>query len=132
VGIDAYFPVSESETPTVAEARKGWQPHKQKIEELAKQINKPILFTEFGYRNTHFSGKEPWNAQRTEGNINHDAQLNLITALFEEFWREPWFSGGFLWKWFPNHEQVGGETDNQFTVQNKPAQAVITQWFSRQ
>ena len=33
IGIDAYFPLSESQTPTVEELRLGWQPWKEKINE---------------------------------------------------------------------------------------------------
>ncbi|MBA3986921.1 MAG: glycoside hydrolase [Flavobacteriales bacterium] len=129
IGIDAYYPVSESKTPTVEEARQGWQKHKMEIVNLHKKYNLPILFTEYGYRSRDFAGKTPWESQRVEGEINHLAQENLTTALFEEFWNEPWFAGGFHWKWFHNHSQSGGLEDNQFTVQNKPTEEVLREFY---
>tara|TARA_R110000850_G_scaffold254614_1_gene380176 strand:- start:64044 stop:65063 length:1020 start_codon:yes stop_codon:yes gene_type:complete len=130
IGIDAYYPVSESKTPTIEEARKGWQIHKTEITNLQTKYKRPVLFTEYGYRSRDFAGKSPWDANRVEGEINHSAQENLTQALFEEFWNEPWFAGGFHWKWFHNHDQVGGMENNQFTVQNKPAEAVLKKYYS--
>ncbi|MDH7447966.1 glycoside hydrolase family 113 [Aquimarina sp. 2201CG14-23] len=125
IGIDAYFPVSESKTPTIDEMKQGWQQHKTKIEVLQKAIKKPVLFTEYGYRSMHYTGKEPWDSNRTSGDVNLVAQSNALSALYDEFWKEPWFAGGFLWKWYHNHDEVGGEDNNRFTIQNKPSEKVI-------
>ncbi|MEX0997893.1 MAG: glycoside hydrolase [Flavobacteriaceae bacterium] len=129
IGVDAYYPVSESKTPTVEKARLGWQKHKMEIMELHKQYNLPILFTEYGYRSRDFAGKTPWESERIEGEVNHLAQENLTKALFEEFWNEPWFAGGFHWKWFHNHERAGGLENNKFTVQNKPTEEILRQFY---
>ncbi|OED35899.1 glycoside hydrolase [Flavobacteriaceae bacterium (ex Bugula neritina AB1)] len=125
IGIDAYFPVSESKTPTVEEIKIGWKQHKIKIMELQSVMDKKVLFTEYGYRSIHYTGKEPWDANRVNGNINLQAQNNALTAIYEEFWEESWFAGGFLWKWYHNHTEVGGENNNRFTIQNKPAEDLI-------
>ncbi|MBP2831771.1 glycoside hydrolase [Aquimarina sp. U1-2] len=130
LGIDAYFPLSESKTPSIAALKKGWQKHKLHIMKLQKSIKKPVLFTEYGYRSIHYTAKEPWDSSRIEGNIDFEAQHNALTAIYEEFWPEPWFAGGFLWKWYHNHNEVGGKTDNRFTIQNKLAEKTIQSLYS--
>ncbi len=125
IGIDAYFPVSQSHTPSVEEFKQGWQKHKNAIIALKDKIQKPVLFTEYGYRSIHYTGKEPWDSSRSEGKVNLEAQNNALTALYQEFWSEPWFAGGFLWKWYHNHKEVGGENNNRFTIQNKPAEDIV-------
>lgn len=125
IGIDAYFPLSATKTPTVEELRKGWQPWKLKIVEIAKTNDKQVLFTEFGYRSMDFTAKKPWLVDRTEEGVNLQAQVNAKKAIFQEFWQEDWFAGGYVWKWFIKHDTSGGEKDNRFTPQNKPAQQVI-------
>ncbi|SEL62346.1 hypothetical protein SAMN04487910_2829 [Aquimarina amphilecti] len=125
IGVDAYFPVSQSKTPSVDEIKEGWQIHKNKIITLQRTIKKPVLFTEYGYRSVHYTGKQPWDSNRVQGNVNFEAQNNALTALHEEFWKEPWFAGGFLWKWYHNHDKVGGEDNNRFTIQNKPSEKLI-------
>ncbi len=125
IGIDAYFPLSEEKTPSLSQLQAGWQPHKEKIEQLSRTLKKPVLFTEFGYRSTDYTAKKPWLADRNNVAVNFDAQSNATKALFEEFWKEDWFAGGFIWKWFIHHENAGGLNDNRFTPQNKPVEKVI-------
>ncbi len=129
IGVDAYFPVSEAKTPTVEEARKGWQPWKAELAEVSKANNKQILFTEYGYRSVDYAGKEPWKSDRSMTVVNMEAQRNLTQALFEEVYGESWFKGGFVWKWFMEHSEVGGPENAQFTPQNKPVEALIQQHF---
>ena len=132
IGVDAYFPVSDKQTPTVEECKVGWKVHKAVIKSLSATHNKPILFTEYGYRSMDFTGKAPWESDHTLESLNFEAQSNATQALFEEFWEEEWFAGGFIWKWFHNHTKSGGEKDNQFTPQNKPVEAVIQTFYKAQ
>jgi hypothetical protein len=129
IGIDAYFPLSEKKTPTIAEFESGWKVHKAAILSVHKQFNKPILFTEYGYRSVDFTGKKPWDSDRVQGAVNLVAQVNGLQAIHNQFWKEEWFAGGFVWKWFHSHEKVGGKKNNRFTPQNKPAEALIKKLY---
>ena len=131
IGIDAYYPIATSETPTVKEAKLGWQRHKKSITGMQKLYDLPVLFTEYGYRSVDFSGKEPWKSDRIAKKVNVVAQENLLTALYEEFEKESWFAGGFLWKWYHEHSTSGGLKDNRFTIQNKPAEKTVADYFAR-
>ena len=125
IGVDGYFPVSESKTPPINEIKAGWSQWKNEMKTLSDSVNKKILFTEFGYRSVDFSGKEPWNSDQTLKGVNLKAQSNLFNVIFEELWNEEWFAGGYLWKWFIDHERVGGFDNHMFTPQNKPAESII-------
>jgi hypothetical protein len=129
VGIDAYFPVSEMQTPTVEDCIKGWEKHKQGLKTFSEKLARPILFTEYGYRSVDYTAKEPWRFDRSMTSINLVAQNNAIQALFDAVWDEDWFAGGYLWKWFIDHEKVGGVENNQFTPQNKPVQNTIQTFY---
>jgi ppGpp synthetase/RelA/SpoT-type nucleotidyltranferase len=129
IGIDAYFPLSDEKSPSVEQLRAGWLRWKPSIAALAKEKNKPVLFTEFGYRSMDYTAKKPWLVDRDVDNVNLEAQVNATKAIMEEFWNEQWFAGGYVWKWFIEHERAGGANDNQFTPQNKPAEAVIGQYY---
>ncbi|MFD0834260.1 glycoside hydrolase [Mariniflexile aquimaris] len=131
IGIDAYFPVSDEKTPTLEACKNGWKVYKPVIKVFSESHKKPILFTEFGYRSVDYSGNEPWRSDRTMTVVNLEAQSNTTKALFEEFWNEDWFAGGFLWKWFHNYTDAGGENDSQFTPQNKPAETIIKSFYSK-
>lgn len=126
IGIDAYFPLSEERTPSVEQLRRGWKKHKEKMSAFSLEKNRPIIFTEYGYRSMDYTAKKPWLVDRNEQNVNLEGQVNAKKAIFEEFWGENWFAGGYVWKWFIHHDRAGGEKDNRFTPQNKPAQLVIS------
>jgi len=129
IGVDAYFPISESKTPTVAEATEGWQRWKKELKNISEENDKKIIFTEYGYRSLDFAGKEPWRSERDMPGLNLDAQTNLTKAVFDEIYPQEWFAGGFIWKWFIDHKQSGGFENNQFTPQNKPVEEIIRQHF---
>ena len=131
IGVDAYFPVSDETTPSVDQAQQGWQKWKIKLRTFSEDNNSPILFTEFGYRSIDYAGREPWKSDHSDAPANMVAQSNLTKALFEEFWYESWFAGGFIWKWFIDHEQSGGEHDNRFTPQNKSSEELIRRYYAK-
>ncbi|MDN3491185.1 glycoside hydrolase family 113 [Winogradskyella bathintestinalis] len=131
IGIDAYFPISDMRTPTVENCIEGWEKHKQGLKEFSDKLNRPILFTEYGYRSVDYAGKEPWRYDRSMISVNHEAQNNTTQALFDTVWHEDWFAGGYLWKWFIEHHKVGGMDNNQFTPQNKPVEDIIKNFYKK-
>ena len=130
IGIDAYFPLSEEKHPTKEDLITGWKLHKTNVELLSKQTKKRVLFTEYGYRSVDFTAKEPWDSSRENNIVNLEAQFVALEVLYDEFWQEDWFAGGFLWKWFHDHENVGGKNNFMFTPQNKPAENIVREQYS--
>jgi hypothetical protein len=128
IGVDAYFPVSDLQTPTVKDSIKGWKKWFSVLKNLSEKNNKKILFTEFGYQSRDFSAKEPWN-HSTSHSVNLLAQENALKALFDVFWKEKWFAGGFLWKWYDNHEKSGGIKDSDYTIQNKNSSKIVSKQY---
>lgn len=131
IGIDAYFPLSSAVTPTVDELLTGWQQHFTAIKSFHELKKKPILFTEYGYRSIDKCAEEPWLSNNT-GPINTQAQQNAYEALYKKFIPQPWFAGGFLWKWHVNDAKAGGLANNNFTPQNKPVEATIKKWYNNE
>jgi hypothetical protein len=130
VGVDAYFPLSEATEPSVEELKAAWQTTKQLLFNYQDSVGLPILFTEYGYRSIEHCAQRPWESNAS-GTLNFKAQANAYQALYEVFWQEPWFAGGFLWKWHSPHAEAGGESNNRFTPQNKPAEVVVKDWYGR-
>ena len=138
VGIDTYFPLVNAKTPTVEELETAWQPILKKLRKFHKKTRKPILFTEYGYMSVDGCAHKNWELehQRTEIPVNEQAQANAIEAVFEVFWKEDWWGGGFLWKWYPHS---GGEGQGRrakfraadYTPQGKMAEDVLKKWFKK-
>ncbi|MFV8225604.1 glycoside hydrolase family 113 [Christiangramia aquimixticola] len=130
IGVDAYFPLSDEASPAEEEIRGGWEEPKKMLDSLSEFYKKPILFTEYGYRNIDFALKEPWNSDRDRHDKNFNLQAKALKILYEEMWNEEWFAGGFIWKWH-QHKNSGGLDNDQFTPQNKPAEKVLKKYYRK-
>ncbi len=135
IGVDAYFPLLENDTPSVCALKAAWQPYVQELETFAEKWQKPMLFTEYGYLSLDGAAHKTWvlEKNRQSANINELAQANAIQALLETFGEKAWWSGGFLWKWYPTyHSSMGeGHYGRDYTPQNKQAQQVLKQLFQK-
>jgi len=128
IGVDAYFPLVESRTPSVKEMKASLQTVKHQLKNFSDSLQKLILFTEYGYRSRDYNALRPWESERG-GTVNLLAQENAYTAFYEIFWKESFVAGGFIWKWFPNDAQSGGENHSGFSPQNKPVEEVIRRYY---
>ncbi|GHB80927.1 glycoside hydrolase family 113 [Persicitalea jodogahamensis] len=127
VGIDAYFPLSDEQSPDVVTLKNGWKPHLKALEKYSSKVQKPILFTEFGYMSSDFAARRPWESDRDRP-ANELLQARTYEAFFQEVWKQDWMAGGFVWKWFPGLGQ-GERARDPFSPQNKEAEKVLEKYF---
>lgn len=132
IGINAYFPLSDKVSPSVSELKKSLQPIKKEIENFAHKNEKPILFTEFGFRSVDKAAGNQWELPGshwgTSGEANLVVQKNAYSAFFESFINEDWYAGSFLWNWYYD-EDAGGHEDPDYTPQGKPVMEVIRRFY---
>lgn len=126
IGVDAYFPLNIDKTPSVNSLKDGWEKYRSELQKISKEYNRPILFTEYGYRNVDYTGAEPW--KENAGKQNDEAQANCLEAFYLTFANEKWFLGGYVWKWYPENAYRRRKID--YTPQGKPAEQVIKNWYS--
>ena len=135
IGIQAYFPLTNKENPSIADLKKGWQPHVSKITAIQQKFDRPVLFTEIGYKSTSDAAIKPWEWPSFKENLSRDVslqtQVNGYEAFFQVFWHQPWFAGAYFWDWYPNHQEAGGSKNKGFTPQNKPAENTIRSWYAK-
>jgi len=134
IGVDAYFPLNPATTPSIAQLKKAWKQPKKKIESIVKEFQKPVLFTEFGYLSVDGCAYNNWELESKVKSmpINELAQANALDALFEVFWEEPYWHGGFIWKWFPNLQGHEGYLEKDYTPQGKIGEQVVKSWYDNQ
>lgn len=131
MGINSYFPLSDKQTPTLDELLIGWEEHYVAIKEFREDYDIPVIFTEYGYKSIDFPAMEPWNPDNS-GDVNLEAQKTAYEAIYNKFWGEEWFAGGFLWKWYDFHESAGGAGNKNYTPQNKPAEEIIRNTYIKE
>jgi hypothetical protein len=103
IGIQGYFPLSKKEDPTLDELMEGWRPHYKSIRKFSKKWDRPVMFTELGYRSMRNAAIEPWvwpnGLEFTEQDVSEEVQARCYEAFFNVFWEEDWVTGVFFWKW---------------------------------
>ncbi len=128
IGISAYFSMSSNETnPSLYTIKQAWDYwNVNNITPLRNRYNKPIVFTEIGYRSVTGANQDPgrWD---NGGSIDQALQARLYQGLFEYWQYYPFMTGMSLWDWQIHNSGNGWNTD--FTPQNKTAEGTIRSWY---
>lgn len=126
IGLNCYYPLSKNDSPEKAELKANFDSVKAKIEKVYAKFQKPIVFTEIGFR----SIDAPWKSPHAEGddNFNAEHQQRCYEVVFEGIENEPW-CGGILWWKFPSYLEYRGLENSAFTPNNKKAEATVRAWF---
>ncbi len=129
IGVQAYFSLTKSKGHSLGELKKGWIDPIKSIDRIHKKFNKPVLFTEIGYRSDTNAGIEPWvwPKENSGAEISDDCQANCYRAFFETVWKQPWMTGVYFWKWYPHGANRNAAID--FTPQGKIAEKVLAENF---
>ncbi|MBK8505105.1 MAG: hypothetical protein IPL46_24605 [Saprospiraceae bacterium] len=136
IGVQGYFPLCNKDHPNIDDLMVGWRVYRSKLMKMSQRLNKPVLFSELGYRSSQDAASEPWewvegpNALKMK--LSQETQAICYEAFFRTFWNEPWFGGALIWQWHTRYENdlESTKTNLDFTPQNKPAQAVMSKWFA--
>jgi hypothetical protein len=129
IGLSAYFLLDPNNSnPTLDTLKNSWNDwNNQIIKPLSQKWNKPVLFTEVGYKSVAGAHSVPglssyWN------NVDEAEQARDYEALFS-YWNDQSFMKGVHWWNWSTNPNAGGSSDGDYTPQNKKAQTVMTNWF---
>lgn len=135
IGIQAYFPLTTHKKPDLEEIKQGWDAHIEKMKIASQTYEKPILFTEVGYRSDVSATIKPWEwgsiiGILTEQKSDQTQQL-AYEAMFQRLWDEPWFAGCYIWQWHTGSTPESTKNSVDFTPRFKPAENTITKWYGQ-
>lgn len=133
IGVSAYFPLSESLTPSVDELSQAWKPIIKDMKKLSKNHDKPVLFTEYGYLTIDKCAYRAWELEKNIKTkpINQQAQANAYEALYKNMLEQDYWMGGFLWKWFPNDKGAEGYIPRDYTPQGKLSEDIVRRYHAQ-
>jgi hypothetical protein len=134
VGIDAYFPLSQSSDPAESQLVSNWNQYANEIQAWRASsglTSKKVLITELGYPSEDSAASNPGEWEPNDP-VNLDLQQELYEATFQSVWQRPWLAG-IMWFWWANPSDgswLGGPNDNGYTIRNKPAEQTLKQYFT--
>jgi len=126
IGVHAYFPLSEDESPDRTRIWQGWDDPLARLKALSRsQGNKPVLFAEIGYARSHRAAAEPWIPGHEDTPDVRSLRRTLIEVALERIETAPWVEGMFWWKWIPGNDRW----DRDFSMKDPEArQALLEHW----
>lgn len=135
IGIQAYFPLTKTGNPSLEAIEKGWDTHIKDMELLHEKYQKPILFTEVGYKSESQATIKPWEwssilSPLTKKKSDKTQQL-AYEALFKKTWKQPWLSGIYVWEWNNRTSKESAKADLDFSPRFKPAENTIAKWYGK-
>ena len=130
IGVNAFFPLSQTARPSPAQLRRNARDLAQSLAAIAWRANRPLIFTEVGFKSALGTSVQPWTWTRQYQAVDLEAQARCYQAILATFWEQPWFYGMYWWRWYSDPRR-GGSQDSDFTPQNKPAEKILSQWYSR-
>ncbi len=128
IGVQFFFPLSESENPTLDELRDGIAPIVTELQDLAMTHQRPVLLTEVGYKSVQGTTQEPWQWPDFDATPDPAMQAKAYRAILESFSEQSGFSGLFWWNWLTEPEP-GEKFRNGFTPQGKEAEKVLGEYW---
>jgi len=133
IGLDGYFALTNHSDPTLAQLVAAWRRNANGLDLVATITNfyhahqKPIIFTEIGYKSSAGANTEPWNYSHV-GAYDPTEQRNCVDAAFT-VWSQwsSWMKGFFWWDW---PVPAPSATDTDYNPRGKPAADVLRAWQS--
>lgn len=145
IGVDAYFTISDKDNPSLEDIKSGWIDNSlfrtkkafntnsnvnivDSLGALSIKWNKPIVFTEVGYRSSTGADSNIVNLDYKwlKKTINQELQANLYKGLFDSFRNKSWFKGIFAWSWYIGEIDVNDLSyQHMHEIQGKSAEEVI-------
>jgi hypothetical protein len=123
VGIDAYFPLADASdpAPATAELAAAWQKrgYLTRIAAVAARVEKPVLFTEIGYRGGHATAAHPGDFDAPD-TTDMQAQARAYQAFYDAVAKQPWMAGAYWWEVSPDRWWA-----QDYNPLGKPAEQVI-------
>jgi hypothetical protein len=132
IGVDAFWPLLDDPdavlTPQACRSR--LQTIRQQLEAVARQFDRPALLTEIGYKSAVGAGYRPWE-WHDDQTVDVEGQALIYRCVRDVFGAdpEPYIAGTYFWIWYTS-PTWGGSRNSDFTPRGKPAEGVLSGWYS--
>jgi hypothetical protein len=131
MGLDGYFTLTNQNNPTLAQLVSAWTSNSNgenivaAVQNFANSRQKPVIFTEIGYKSTDGTNREPWNFGLS-GAVDTAEQRDCYEAAFTVWSQQSsWMKGFFWWAW---PVPPPAANDGDYNPRSKPAETVLRTW----
>lgn len=127
IGINCYYPLSKKDTVSQEELIQGFRATVNRLRPILSPYQKPILFTEIGFRSVEKSWQNP-HAGSDGRAVSNEAQAQCYQAVCQVLAESDFSAGIFWWKW-PSYLSYARRNPSSFSPSGQAAEGVIATWF---
>lgn len=129
IGLDCYYPLSKNQQPPRDELDRHFKEVLSMIEASCRKFDKPMIFTEIGFRSVEGTWTQPHEADLGRP-FSEECQNICYDVVMENLKGKTFCEGLLWWKWSCN--LYNRERENTgFTPHNKLAEKTVKKWFER-
>lgn len=129
IGLNCYYPLSSGSQPSQKELAQGFDNVLKKVEKIARRFQKPIVFTEIGFRPVEGTWKNP-HAEAGGRAFQEKNQQMCYEVVHRSIHGKEWCQGILWWKW-PSYLEYGKRNQTGFSPYNRAAEEVVKKWFGK-
>lgn len=130
IGLNSYYPISESDDPTDEELLAGARRWMKMAQAVSQKMGKPLWLTETGYRSVSTPWKNP-HAEAGDRASDPRAQARCYRALLTAADETPELKGIFIWKWpsYLGADEGARSPGRNFSPGGKEAAEVLADFY---
>jgi hypothetical protein len=134
VAFNAFFPLADRAGQGLAMWRARARSQARELGAWAERNGRSVMFAEFGYAAVPDPVVRPWVWPEHQAGVRVDerAQADAYRALLEAFAGQPWFVGGFVWRYYANPMDASQEAPWGFSPRLREAEGVLREFFALQ
>jgi hypothetical protein len=128
IGMNSYYKLGEDYRVSVEEIERRWRDIQRDLLAFQQRVGKPLVLLEAGWCSLRNAAHEPWDYTKVTEAIDVQLQRKLYEGFFKSWYGQPGLGGFMIWEWTTGG---GGTGDRGYTPENKPAEAVMREWFAK-
>ena len=134
IGVQGYFPMKVKNEKTIETLQSGLRPYLDTLASFSASNDKPVLFTEYGFRSIEDNTNEPWKwfqeldvLTRVYSESDQDMAYR---AFLESIAGQPWCRGAYLWEYDINEDDKPDAIQwLNFSPRHKKAAQTIAEFY---
>ncbi len=131
IGINAFYPLAERENAGYEEYAAGARRAIRGLEDLAQELEMPVVLVEVGYTTRPNAAVQPWlwPDEMDDVVVDEWEQARALSAILEAALPHEWLTGFFIWRYYANLDDVSQEAVWGFSPHGKLAEELLRHVF---
>jgi hypothetical protein len=132
IGVNAFYPLASRDDASDDEYRKGAGEALERLHELSRIVDKPVVLIEIGYTTRKNAAVQPWlwPDDMQDVIVDEREQARALSALAGAAASREFIHGFYVWRYYANLDDVSQEAVWGFSPHGKLAEPMLERIFA--